>query len=266
MIFDVQTYGNAMKTAAALVGESSVGFATVDDYASGLYSRPYEIQCRHLTSSLNGCADISNYGLASWSELLVNNTELRRRLSSVGIEYDCNNGFSINGMQFGCPGTPDPTRGLQKDDCISAYLVCGGTEQEYSKSPEIMRRMRIACSGDTAIERMVEDWEQNARPFCVSFTVDPDDVDVITGYYSTDPDEASVNIETTLAEVLYNVIGLSSRSVRGEFIPIILKHGIKISPDRLQVQAIDDLEWDWRQSANAGIRAASSAGEAHELH
>lgn len=266
MIFGVQTYGNAMKTAAALVGESSVGFATVDDYAAALHSRPYKIQCRHLTSSLNGCSDISNYGLASWSELLVNNTELKRRLSSAGIEYEHNSGFSINDWQFRCLGISDPTPGLRRDDCISAYLVCGGTEEGYSKSPEIMRRMRIVFRDNSAIERMVKDWEQNARPFCVSFTVDPDDVDVITGYYSTDPDEASVDIETALAKILRKVIGLSSRSVCGEFIPIILKRDIKISPDRLQVQAIDDLEWDWRQSANAGIRAASSAGEAHELH
>lgn len=266
MIFDVQTYGNALKTAVSLVGDSFAGSETVEDYAIGLRKQPYKIQCRHLTSSINGCSDISSYGLTSWSELLVKDSELRRQLNSAGIQYNRENGFSINGSPFTCLRTSDPTRGLQKDDCVSAYLFCGSTEQEYSKSPEIMRRMRIALNDNAAIKRMVEDWEKNARPYCVSFTDDPDDVDVITSYYSTDPDEAPVDIETALAKVLHYVIGLSSRPVYEAFIPIILKRGIKISPDLLQVQAIEDLEWDWLQNVNAGIRAASDAGEVYEFH
>lgn len=242
MIFDIQTRAKAMKTAASLVGEASVECATVEDYAASLRKQPYEIQCRHLTSSLNCCSDIGSRGLMSWGKLLVEDTELKRQLNSVGIEYSHEDGFSISGLSFARLGVSDPTLCLRKDDCISAYLFCGSDGEGYAGSPEIFRRMQMTFRGNDSIRQMVETWERNATSYCVSYGVKPDEVDVITGFYSADE---GIDIETALAEVLIDVLNLPSKLACCTHIPIILYRGIEISPSRLQIHRIDELEWDW---------------------
>lgn len=244
MVFDVQTYRRALATANELAYGQPIGNVKAEDYANHLREKSCSILCRHLTSSLVHCSDILAQGLAGWSSVLSSDSLLARVFKALGINYEDEVGLVRYGQPFEQCSYEDPSRALLLDDCVNAYLYCGGTAEDYSKSPEILRTLRYrAFPNDANIIKAEKLWREKAAAYCVSFDVQVSDVDVITGYYSTEDDN---DIYSALACVLVDVLDAgSSGRLQMTYRPIILKHGVVIPPQDLQVNELCEVDWDW---------------------
>ena len=126
MIFDVQTYSRALVTATKLSNGRPVFELSVEDYADSLREKGCVVSCRHLTSSIDCCSGILTYGLRGWSSVLALDSGLGKVFGALGIEYDSEGGLARYGRPFGVCCQQDPSKALLMDDCVNAYLYCGG--------------------------------------------------------------------------------------------------------------------------------------------
>lgn len=244
VIFDVQTYSRALVTATKLSNGRPVFELSVEDYADSLREKGCVVSCRHLTSSIDCCSGILTYGLRGWSSVLALDSGLGKVFSALGIEYDSEGGLARYGRPFGVCCQQDPSKALLMDDCVNAYLYCGGTSEGYSDSPEILRTLRDrAFPEDANVRRAEALWREKATAYCVSFGVQVSEIDVITDYY---PVEEKTDIYYALACVLADVLNAGSvRRLQMLYGPIVLKRGVVIPPQFLQVSEICNLDWDW---------------------
>ena len=244
MIFDVQTYSRALATASLLASGKPVLSLDEEDYAKRLKSNTVLVACRHLTTSPDCCADISKFGLMGWKAALSFDSRLKRVFDSLGIVCASNGQLERNGQPFENCCFQNPSRALELDNCISAYLYCGGPNEGYCRSPEILRTLKDkAFPYAQTISEAEENWRKSSKPYCVSFDVTLSDVDVITRYFST---EEGGDIEYGLSCVLLDV--LKAKTSDHPYVlqrQIALKRGVVIPPEQLSINKLADLDWDW---------------------
>lgn len=253
MKFDVQTYSRALATASLLASGKPVLSLNEEDYAYQLKSNAVLITCRHLTTSPDCCADISKFGLTGWKAALSFDSRLKRVFDGLGIGCTSNGQLERNGQSFESCCYQNPSRALELDNCISAYLYCGDPNEGYCRSPEILRTLKDkAFPCVQTISEAEEKWRKSSKPYCVSFDVSLSDVDVITRYYST---EEGGDIEYALSCVLLDV--LRAKTSGHSYVlqrQIALKHGVIIPPGQLSINELADLDWDWSDSGKDDAR------------
>lgn len=238
--YNIQTANAARKLYAELTESSIVDNESCSRLVNAFRGQEIQIVCRHLTSSIDGCSSIKEKGLVGWSDVMSDKTtHLSRVLAENGIFYaDDRLVYKSGGQTIDLISAID-LRHLQIDDCINAYLHCGKNDEGYSKSPEILRSLANSLSCNH-LSKMVNSWEEGAEPYCVEFSVTPNDIDVITGQYSANRDDLSC-MSKALSNLLLDVI--ENRYPYNH--PVILKKGVTIPPGRLIISKLDEIDWDF---------------------
>lgn len=176
---------------------------------------PASFRVCHFTTSGNGCADITKYGLLPLVDALRGNTELSKfvndefgfRLSGSGKEYAC--------FHYGNKLEPtvdiDLFNKLDNDNCISGYLYCpNGTDDEYDIRPEFIANLTKSSMG-VGHGNAVEDWRKSKETFCVCFDVPYLYVSQISNIGLLFPEE-----ENSMREAKVELLKLMARVAKGE--------------------------------------------------
>lgn len=238
--YDIQTKEAAHKLYAEIMGGDTVDEKSLSRLEEAFRYQEIQLVCRHLTSSFDECFSIKENGLFSWSEVLRDSSApLSIALARHGV-------YGVDGRIEWCDGNKSINLTSERDlahllvdDCVSAYLYCGQNNERYSDSPEILRSLKRELPW-IGLSEEVEYWEENAKPYCVEFTVSPFEVDVVTGYYSAEEDDES-SFYTALSLLLLDII----ESERPSNHPVVLKRGVSIPASRLSVFKLNDMDWDF---------------------
>lgn len=238
--YNIQTVNAARKLYAELTESSIVDDESYSRLVNAFRGQKIQIVCRHLTSSIDGCSSIKEKGLVGWSDVMSDKTtHLSRVLAEIGIFYTDDRLVYKSGDRKKDLTSVIGLRHLQIDDCINAYLHCSKNDEGYSKSPEILRSLANSLSCN-CLSKMVNSWEEGAEPYCAEFSVSPNDIDVITDWYSANSDDLSC-MNKALSNLLLDVI--ENRYPRNH--PVILKKGVTIPPNRLIISKFDEIDWDF---------------------
>lgn len=242
--FDIQTIKKAKQLIRDLASSSSHKKMNEDAIADTLKENGVLLKCRHFTTALDECNRIKMRGLESWSSVLVDKTAfLTIALERGGIAYSADKGFDF--FRYDFTSVMDSKelnyyiRHLEMDDCISAYLYCGRNDEGYSCSPEILRMFAYYLK-DGALEQEKTKWEKSAKSYCITFHVSIDDVDVLSDYYSATEDGQN-EVYNCLAKMLLDVASCETSPINKQ---IVLKKGVTIRPDQLQIEEANESLWD----------------------
>ncbi|WP_449132570.1 hypothetical protein [Senegalimassilia anaerobia] len=238
--YDVQTKEAAQKLYAEIIGGDTVDEKSHSRLEEAFRCQEIQLVCRHLTSSFDECSSIKENGLFGWSEVL------RDSSAPLSVVLARHGAYGVDGRIERCDGNKSidltSERGLPHllvDDCVSAYLYCGQNNECYSDSPEILRSLKRKFPW-IGLSEEVKHWEENAKPYCVEFSVSPSEVDVITDCYSAEEDDES-DIYAALSWLLLDIIA----SERPSNHPVILKRGVSIPAGQLSVFKLSDMDWDF---------------------